>query len=65
MAEKINPIELQKALKGADYPADRKSLASLAESNGADRKVVEKIQSLGQKKFTGPDQVEKAVAQEQ
>ncbi|KAF4408688.1 MULTISPECIES: DUF2795 domain-containing protein [Streptomyces] len=58
---KPNPIELQKALKGADYPADRESLASLAEKNGADSGLVDKISHLGQKEFTGPDQVEKAV----
>ncbi len=60
----VNPIELQKALKGADYPTDRESLVSLAENNGADSGIVDKISRLGQKKFTGPDQVEKAVFQE-
>ncbi|MET9549131.1 DUF2795 domain-containing protein [Streptomyces sp. NPDC006627] len=32
----ISPIDLQKALKGAEYPCNRDNLVSLAEDNGAD-----------------------------
>lgn len=61
MAGKPNPIELQKALKGADYPSDPKTLASLAEKNGADSGVVERISHIRDKRLSGPDQVQKAV----
>lgn len=60
MAE-TNPVELQKALKGADYPADRKDLASRARENGADPGLVEKISDLSKKKFDGPDDVQREV----
>jgi len=57
----ISPIDLQKALKGADYPASRDDLVSLARSNGADDALVEKISHAGQKDFGGPDDVQKTV----
>jgi hypothetical protein len=49
--------EVQKALKGADYPADGRALAELAKSNGADQELVDTLQGLGQ--VDGPDQVMK------
>jgi hypothetical protein len=60
MAE-INPIELQKALKGASYPTDREHLTELAKKNGADQQLVEKISHLRERQFDGPDKVERAV----
>jgi hypothetical protein len=57
----ISPVELQKALKGADYPADQQDLARLARDNGADSSVVERIESLPKKKFDGPNDVSQAV----
>ncbi|MGC5341616.1 DUF2795 domain-containing protein [Streptomyces sp. DT24] len=57
----INPIELQKALKGADYPSSREDLVSRAKKNGADDAFVEKLSSVSKKKFGGPDEVQKAV----
>jgi hypothetical protein len=57
----ISPIDLQKALKGADYPASRDDLVSLARNNGADDTLVEKIAQVGQKDFDGPNEVQKAV----
>ncbi|MEU2516610.1 DUF2795 domain-containing protein [Streptomyces syringium] len=60
MAE-TDPIELQKALKGAPYPADREKLVDVARKNKADSAVVEKISHLDQKSFESPAEVQKAV----
>ncbi|GAA2561939.1 MULTISPECIES: DUF2795 domain-containing protein [Streptomyces] len=57
----VSPIDLQKALKGADYPASRDDLVSLARSNGADDSLVEKLTQSGTQQFDGPDDVQKAV----
>ena len=46
-----NPIDLQKALKGADYPAAREDLISLAKDNGADDTLVEKISHVTTDRF--------------
>ena len=47
--------EVQKALKGADYPMDGKQLADLAKSNGADNDLVDALQ--GVPKGDGPNAV--------
>ena len=47
--------EVQKALKGADYPMDGGQLAELAESNGADSELVEALKPLRQ--VDGPNTV--------
>ncbi|MFF9360176.1 DUF2795 domain-containing protein [Streptomyces griseoluteus] len=57
----MSPIELQKALKGADYPASRDDLVSVARSNGADDKVVDKLEHARTQRFDGPNDVQKAV----
>lgn len=57
----ISPIDLQKALKGANYPAKRDDLVSLARNNGAADALVEKISHAGRKDFDGPNDVQKVV----
>jgi hypothetical protein len=57
----IKPTDVQKALKGASYPTDAEHLAEKARSNKAPKEVVEKIQGLREKRFEGPDDVQKAV----
>lgn len=53
----FNPIEVQKHLKDADYPASGEELASVAESNNASNELIEKLRSLGDTEFSGPDKV--------
>ena len=49
--------EVQKALKGANYPMDGKQLAELAESNGADSSLVDALRGL--REVDGPNGVMK------
>lgn len=49
--------EVQKALKGADYPMDGGALAELAKSNGAGDDLVQALQGLRQ--VDGPNGVMK------
>ena len=58
----VNPIELQKYLKGVDYPASKDDLASTAESNGAPSEIVDAIRSASQDSFDGPTGIEKALS---
>ncbi len=52
-----NPVDVQKNLKGADYPASGEELASTAKSNDAPDDLIEQLRSLGDENFSGPDQV--------
>ncbi len=40
-----SPTDVQKALKGADYPASREDLIELARENDAPDEVVEELES--------------------
>jgi hypothetical protein len=49
--------DVQKALKGADYPASRDELVELAQRNGADEDVIAALREADADRFDGPDQV--------
>ena len=55
----LQVTEVQKALKGVDYPATKEELASHAEGNGADRGLVEALRSMEKGSFDGPNAVMK------
>ena len=61
MAMDVNPIEVQKALKGVDYPASKDELVQMAESNDAPQEIVEELRSLEESEFDGPDRVQQAL----
>ena len=49
--------EVQKALRGANYPMDGEQLAELAKSNGAERELVDALRGL--REVEGPNGVMK------
>jgi uncharacterized protein DUF2795 len=51
--------DVQKALKGVDYPATKDDLASHAEGNGADRELVDALRNMSKDSFDGPNAVMK------
>jgi hypothetical protein len=53
--------EVQKALKGFDYPGSASDLADHAESNGADGELVSALRGLKKDKFDGPNAVMSAM----
>ncbi len=57
----FNPVEVQKHLKGVDYPASGDELASTAEGNDAPGDLVEQLRDQGDEEFSGPDQVTAAL----
>jgi hypothetical protein len=58
----VNPIELQKHLKGVDYPASRDDLVATARSNGAPDDIVEALESSGKDSFEDPTEVQAALS---
>ena len=56
--------EVQKSLKGFDYPGDPEDLAKHAEDNGADDDLVEALRGLDKDQFDGPNAVMHALGQE-
>ena len=58
----IAPTDVQKALKGVDYPAGREDLVRHAERNGADAEIVDALRGLDQDSFDGPTGVMEAMS---
>lgn len=56
-----NPIDVQKALSGANYPSSKQDLIEHAKSNGASQEILDGLQKLPDAEISGPDQVQKAV----
>jgi Protein of unknown function (DUF2795) len=57
----INPIQLEKFLKGVDYPARNADLIKKAEQNGADENVRSTLEQLPDQQFQTPADVSQAV----
>jgi len=57
----LDVTEVQKALKGADYPATRDQLVERAQSNGAGDDVVGALRGMDAGEFGGPNDVMKAL----
>lgn len=55
-----SPSNIEKHLKGANYPAERDDLVELARSNQAPEEVVQDIRNLPRERFGGPQDVMKA-----
>ncbi len=57
----INPIQLQKYLKGMDYSARKADLIKRAEQNGADDQVRSTLEQLPDQEFDSAADVSKAI----
>jgi len=60
---KVNPIQLQKALKGTKYPASKKDLLKSAEQNNADDNIRSMIKKLPEEQYNRPSDVSKQIGQ--
>jgi hypothetical protein len=54
--------EVQKALKGVGYPADRDGIVAQAERNGASREIIDALRRAGAFHFDDPTAVMKAMS---
>ncbi len=57
----VNPIEVQKHLKGMSYPARKDDLVSTAQKNGADEELLRELREMQRDEFDGPDDVMEAL----
>lgn len=59
----VNPIQVEKFLKGVDYPASKDDLVKQAEKNGAGQEIRSTLQQLKENKFGSPAEVSKAIGE--
>ncbi|MGH2505964.1 MAG: DUF2795 domain-containing protein [Ktedonobacteraceae bacterium] len=58
----VSPADVEKHLKGIDYPASKEDLLKTAKRNGADKEVCDVIQRLPDQQFERPTDVAKAMS---
>jgi hypothetical protein len=58
-----NPMEVEKSLKGIDFPAKKEDLVKHAKQRGADQRVLETIQNLPKEDFFTAADVTKAIGE--
>jgi len=58
----VNPIQIQKFLKGVDYPAKKETLLENAKKMGADENVCASLEQLPDQNFDAPIDVSQALA---
>ncbi len=61
MPKKANPIQLQKFLKGVNYPARKDILVRHAKESGADENVMYTLEKLPDKSYEGPAGIAKEI----
>lgn len=60
----INPIQMQKFLKGVDYPATKQALIENAKKMGADDDVCASLEDLPDQDFDAPVDVSRALGKQ-
>ena len=58
-----NPIEIEKCLKGMNYPAKKNDLIKHAQQQGANPDVIETLKELRDANFNSPVDVNKAISE--
>ena len=58
---KVNPIQVQKFLKGIDYPCSKDDLLKTAESKGADERVMNTLKQLPDREYDAPTAVTREI----
>jgi len=61
--KRISPVEMQKHLKGVNYPASKDDLVKRAQGNQASDEIVQKIRTLPGNSYNSPKDVMKALGQ--
>lgn len=58
---KTNPIQVQKLLKGLDYPASKDQIVGHAEQSGGDRNALDTLRKLPDQQYQTPAEVSEAM----
>lgn len=58
---KVNPIQLQKYLKGINYPARLKDIVEAARHNNADQNIIETLDQLPDREYKNPAEISKEI----
>lgn len=58
---RVNPIQVQKYLKGIDYPCSKNDLLKSAEHEGADKHIIDTLRAIPDQDYNSPNDVSEAI----
>ena len=58
---KVSPAQVESYLKGISFPASKQDIIQQAEDNGADKPVLNILESLREKEYNSPIDISKAI----
>jgi len=61
--ERVSPKDVEKCLKGIDYPASKEDLIRHAEQHGADERVHKALENMPEQTYHSPVEVNKAIGE--
>lgn len=59
----VNPIQVQKVLKGMEYPASKQDVVEHAKKHGADENICSTLEQMPDQEFETPADVSKAIGE--
>jgi hypothetical protein len=59
----VNPVEIEKYLKGVNYPANKQDLIKHAQQQGAPKEVLETLKQVREETYNKPTDVARAVGE--
>ncbi len=59
----VNPIQVEKFLKGVDYPCSKDDLIKKAQEEGADQDVISTLEKMKMDNFNSPNDVAQAIGE--
>lgn len=63
MAHHANPVEVEKCLKGIDFPAKKQDLIKHAQKQGAEKEVLDTIKDLPREDYNNAADVTRAIGE--
>ena len=58
---KVNPIQVEKALVGMNYPARKQDIVEPAREKGADENIMSALEQIPDREYDGPSGVQKEI----
>ncbi len=58
---KVSPAQVEYYIKGISFPANKQDIIQQAEDNGADKSVLNVLESLRDKEYNSPIDISKSI----
>ncbi len=63
--KRVSPVQVEKFLKGMDFPATKEDIINKARQQGADDNVLETLRMLPDKQYNSPTDISRAMGEQE